>query len=67
MSWNQRRAADRPAKNAKRDYDRSNAEAAGLILASPQTYGEFMVDWAKRFRQRRADEKLSQTVDKGLA
>ena len=57
MSWNQRRAAERPAKNAKRDYDAANERSAEIILSDPAKYGQFSVRWAKRFKRRRAEER----------
>ena len=37
-------------------YDRSNDEAATLILSAPNRNPKFLLDWAKAFQQRRARE-----------
>ena len=57
--WAARRAADRPPSKGKTArYDRENSIAAAAILAEPDRHPKFMQEWAKRFMQRQARERM---------
>ena len=52
-------------KNAKRDYDASNERAAAIILSEREKYGLFLVQWAKAFQRRRAEERAKASGAQG--
>ena len=55
-NWTRARAANRPTKSKLAQYDRNNELAAGAILRTPEQHIPLQVEWARRFRQRRAQE-----------
>ena len=55
-NWIRARAVDRPSKRKKRAFDEQNDVAAAVILEAPVRDARFLVDWAKAFTRRRAQE-----------
>ena len=57
-STRQPRVRKRPPSilEQQRRYDRTNSIATEVILGSPEKHPAFMVDWARRFVERRAEE-----------
>ena len=64
--WTRTRAVNQPSKSKTARYDEQNAEAAAIILASPEQHRWFQVDWAQRFTERRAAEssQVDRTADR---
>ena len=50
------RAANRPSKRKTRAYDRQN-DMAARILARPGRRNQLLIDWARRYTVRRAQER----------
>ena len=55
-NWSKTIFANRPSKRKKRDFDQQNTSAAAVILSAPDENPRFLIDWAKAFMQRRAQE-----------
>ena len=51
------RAARRSPRNLLAAYDRSNDEAAEIILGDPARHTRFQISWAQKYRTRRAQER----------
>ena len=62
-NWTRARAADRPTKRKKRDFDEQNAIAASVILADTTKHSAFQVRWAHAFSRRRNEERTERKVD----
>ena len=54
--WSRRRAANQPTKSKRVRYDHDNELAARVILEAPNRHASFLVDWARAFLRRRAEE-----------
>jgi hypothetical protein len=46
----------RSLRELTRRYDQQNDEAAAIILAALEESAPFMIDWARRYQARRAQE-----------
>jgi len=63
--WTRARAVDQPPSKTKRSrYDRDNSIAARVILDNQDRHPNFMVEWARQFTARRAEEKNRAEVDR---
>ena len=50
--WQRARAENRPSQSKAARYERDNAIAANIILASPERHSPFQVSWAQAFTRR---------------
>jgi hypothetical protein len=64
--WAAQRAANQPSKGKIAQYDAGNKRSARRILESPEQHPAFMVDWARRFQRRRAEERTTKKADCGI-